>query len=612
MKLPSMQRISRSTLETAFRFPLPLAASFIGTAAAVIIVGHKGPAQPTPLWGLLFGGILGLPLFTGVTLYAERRQWNSVTKWIMQLVPVVLVVAYALTVPAELTEAPARHTIRLLMLAFASHLFVAVAPFCMKGQVNGFWQYNKTLFLRILGAALFAHVAFAGLAFALAALDNLFGMNIPPERYAQLWVLACGLFATTFFLAGVPKDLDGLETSSDFPGGLKIFAQYVLLPIVVVYLAILYAYLGKILITWDWPQGWVSKLILGFSATGTLSLLLLYPVSRDSTNTWIRTLVRWFYVILIPVLIMLFFAIWRRVSEYGITEGRYLAVALGIWLVIIIAYFLLFPRKSIKFIPASLFIGTLLVTYGPWGVFTVSEQSQVSRLETILKRNAMLVDARVKKADGIVPSSDVREVSAVLSYLHDIHGYESIQPWFDQVLRDDSARTGVGYRDASSVVNLLGLEYVQPRREAQGVVILRADENDAWVIKGFDHLLRAERFFERTTRRELAPGAVSCQPSTDLDSLVVVLQIRPQLQDSVQFDIASAVRGMVKEGDRRGSTTLPSEVMTLKQSSGNLSVMLCIPEVCVEHSTNDIRILWYHADVLYTRQPGAVTADAPR
>jgi hypothetical protein len=91
-----------------------------------------------------------------------------------------------------------------------------------------------------------------------------------------------------------PRNLDELEAAREYPKGLKIFTYYILLPIVFVYLAILYAYLAKILISWDWPQGWVSKLILGFAGTGTFSLLLLHPLNHQTENIWVRSLIRWF------------------------------------------------------------------------------------------------------------------------------------------------------------------------------------------------------------------------------------------------------------------------------------------------------------------------------
>jgi hypothetical protein len=121
-------------------------------------------------------------------------------------------------------------------------------------------------------------VLFAGLAIALAALDNLFGVSVPPKRYGDLLVLLAGLFGPWFFLAGIPQDLDNLDRIEEYPKGLKVFAQYILLSLVIVYLLILYAYLLKILIQWNWPQGWVSSLILGFSATSILSLILMHPI----------------------------------------------------------------------------------------------------------------------------------------------------------------------------------------------------------------------------------------------------------------------------------------------------------------------------------------------
>ena len=231
---------------------------------------------------------------------------------------------------------------------------MAIAPFLGAGEINGFWHYNKTLLLRLLTALVYSIVLNSGLSLALAALDHLFGINVPGKRYGELVILIIGLFNTWFFLTGVPEHLDSLDTLTDYPKGLKVFAQYILFPLVAVYLIILYAYLVKILIVWDWPQGWVSKLILGFSTSGILSLLLLYPIRDRVENVWIKTASRWFYVVMIPIVIMLFPALWRRISEYGFTEVRYIGVALGVWLAAIVVYFIFSRLKSIKVIPGSL------------------------------------------------------------------------------------------------------------------------------------------------------------------------------------------------------------------------------------------------------------------
>ena len=159
---------------------------------------------------------------------------------------------------------------------------VGFGPFALRGEQNGFWQYGKSLCVRFITSMLFSGVLYAGLAIALAALNNLFGVDVPAKRYLELWVFLAGMFAVWFFLAGVPEDLDGLESSTDYPKVVKIFAQYILLPLGLVYLVILYAYVGKILIEWSWPRGWVSGLILGYSATGMVLFMLLHPVRAGS------------------------------------------------------------------------------------------------------------------------------------------------------------------------------------------------------------------------------------------------------------------------------------------------------------------------------------------
>jgi len=599
MKIPSLQKISNDAMETFARFPLPLISAAAGTIAALILMDHEGPARPTIVWSVLYCGILGIPLLTGTSLFVEKSRSNPSVGWSVKIAALLLLVAYACMIPPDLTDAPAMHVIRLLLLAFAAHLFVAFGPFMTGDELNGFWQYNKTLFLRILVAVLFAHVVFAGLAFALAALDNLFGMHIPGKRYGELWVLVSGLFITWYFLAGIPKNLDECDASTDYPKGLKVFAQYILLPIVLVYLVILYAYLGKILISWDWPQGWVSKLILGFSGTGILSLLFLYPVSGQTENVWIRTLARWFYVVLIPVVVMLFFAVWRRVSEYGITEGRYLAIALGVWLVIVILYFLFLPRKNIKFIPVSLFLSTLLVIFGPWGVFTVSEQSQVSRLETLLTRNSILVDGKAKKGGGGLPSADVREISAVLSYLHDMHGYESIQPWFEDLLREDPTMPGVRYKSAAAIAAMMGIEYTRAQQEYGGVIFLTTDKDKTIDIRGYRTLLRSQYVHTEKAGNTCVFGTFSYRASDGLDTLTVVQHRDGVSRDSLTIDIGRLVKTVFRDHGNLGADHIPPAAMNAEAASQTLRVSVYLSEARLQRNNEEIKLLSYTADILY-------------
>ena len=173
------------------------------------------------------------------------------------------------------------------------HLLVAFAPFIKAGNINAFWQFNKSLFLRLLTGGIYSVVLYIGLALALLAIENLFGVRISSKTYFKLWIVITGIFNTWFFLAGIPKNLQLLEQETSYPKGLKVFSQYVLISLILVYFIILYSYSIKILIQWQLPEGWVSYLVTGFAGLGVFTLLLLYPVQTTEENKWIK---RFFHI----------------------------------------------------------------------------------------------------------------------------------------------------------------------------------------------------------------------------------------------------------------------------------------------------------------------------
>ncbi|MRR13316.1 DUF4153 domain-containing protein, partial [bacterium] len=367
-----------------------VALAAIGTAVALVLIDAEGSHGASVLYRILLASAPGIPLLAAVALMAEKMAWSRGRSVAANGAALAVLAVYAWNVPPDMENAPALHVIRLLLLTFAAVMLVSVGPYLARGEGNGFWHFNKSLFLRLLVALLYAHILFAGLALALGALDNLFGLDVPGKRYFELWVLLAGFFSTLFFLAGVPEDLPALERRTAYPKGLQVFAQYILLPLVLVYLLILYAYVGKILVSWEWPLGWVSKLILGFSGTGLFALLLLHPLSDRTDNQWVRNAPRHFALALFPLLVMFFLALSRRVGEYGITEGRYLAYLLGGWLLLIALYFTLSRSLNLKLVPATLCALSVLVSVGPWSLFSVSEGSQVGRLRELLEKHQVL------------------------------------------------------------------------------------------------------------------------------------------------------------------------------------------------------------------------------
>lgn len=75
---------------------------------------------------------------------------------------------------------------------------------------------------------------------------------------------------------------------------------------------------------WQLPNGMVSALILGYISVGLLALLLVYPIREQRGNGWIKIFSKYFYLFLLPLIILLVLAVTKRIDSYGITQYRYI------------------------------------------------------------------------------------------------------------------------------------------------------------------------------------------------------------------------------------------------------------------------------------------------
>jgi hypothetical protein len=95
-----------------------------------------------------------------------------------------------------------------------------------------------------------------------------------------------------------------------------------------------------------------------------LALLLVHPLRNRPGHRWIQLYSRSFYAGLFPLIVLLLMAIWRRLSEYGLTEDRYFLLVLTLWMTGIASYFSFGRHPIIKAIPLSLAL--LAVLHAGW------------------------------------------------------------------------------------------------------------------------------------------------------------------------------------------------------------------------------------------------------
>ncbi len=602
MKLPSITQILAELNRAFRRFPLALIGTAIGTIAAIVLVEREASPEPSIFYPILLSTILAIPLLTALRLATEREDSGSGRIWAMQGIGVALLIVYAFTVPSDLFRAPMYYLFRFFAFGIVCCLLFSFLPFARSRQSNGFWQFNRIIVYRVILAGAFALVLFMGLGLALAALDNLFGMDVPSKRYFELWILILGLFAVPFMLSGIPEKLRELGEADDYPRSLRVLGQYVLPPLVLIYFVILYAYVAKIVVTWSWPQGWVGRLILGFSATGILSLFVLDPIRDKMETLWVKKVARWYYVILLPLIVVLFLALWRRISEYGLTEDRYLGLAIGAWLALIAGYFLLSRAKSIKMIPASLCVFTFLISIGPWGMFSVSEKSQVGRLRNMLTADSILVNGAVQEAPSPVSDDHDLQISSILAYLHEIHGFSAIQPWFAESLRSDSAEGWNRYKSASYVAGLLGVEYNprgMPGRDEYFFVF--ADLQAPISISGYDDMVQAD-FGNREARSRRIDAPLAGEVETTADSVIVRIMSDTARADSIVIPLRPLIERIVSTHSRADGQQIPADLAVFEYETAGYKTKVVLLKANIQKSDSVTALDSYDALILYSRK----------
>ncbi len=511
MQSVSLKNLFEKALQSLRRFPFTLLFTVIGVSTTLYLIQHNiEPEDDLEKLNLIITSVLGLSVFFSIHMLTEKMKASIGLKSLLAGAGLLFLGGVYFTLPLKRDEVGSQPVyLRLFVFFVCAHLLAAFIPFIKNKNLNGFWQYNRKLFIRFLTSALFSAVIFAGLSLALLAIHQLFDVRIDVKRYPEMWVVVAGIFNTWMFLSGVPRHFEALDADIDYPKGLRIFAQYVLLPLLVLYLLILYAYGAKIILLWNWPKGIISYLVICVAAVGSLTFLFLYPYGESEEHQWIKKAGRIFYLLMLPLLILLFIAISMRLSDYGITMHRYIIFMMGLWLSAVSLY-TISGRANIRFIPMSLTAFLLISIIGPWSMFSVSERSQVNRLEKMLTQHGILKERKIVN-ENLLPSGKTNttdnldgmknslklndslqtEVSSILDYLSNINRLESINPWFSQNM-DSLKRKLNRYEISDLYMQAMGLQYNGGEMEdstAEAVNSLQIHPEKAMValpVSGYD------------------------------------------------------------------------------------------------------------------------------
>lgn len=625
MKFPSLHYLKEKSVTAFKRFPLSILFAVVGVISAIYLIENEHRLESVfPITNLLLTSALAIPLFFCINVYSEKFLLTTKFKTLGIFIGLVLLALIYYSLPSSpLTFNTAIPYIRYVIYNIGIHLLVAFIPFVKTKELNGFWQYNKLLFIRFITSALYSGFIYVGIVLALVALNVLFDIKIRDQLYFELWVIVVGLFNTWFFTAGMPSSFQNLDADDDYPKGLKIFAQFVLFPLLILYLLILYGYGLKIILTWDWPKGVVSYLIVCVAILGILTLLLVHPYSKLKENKWMAHFSRAYYFILIPLIALLFFAISMRIGEYGITINRYIIYLLGAWLSIVSLYFAL-GKTNIKFIPVSLFLAITLTSFGPWGMFSVSENSQVNRLKNILEQHQLISDDKIIKEqeltidsayyyqhsfkptnEQLLPDSVKNDIKSILDYLNDFHGLGKIKPWFTknydiEITEFNKAkRKWQRINEAEIYMNALGLEYTHHYVEYNKVFFSFSSnmQNHAIPIRDYDYQIQLNDNYHIHDKNPITFNIDSneFQLIKQKEENLFVLTKENQLISAIDFN--SLVTKLTEDYGNTNSYSLSPKEMTTYATTMENKAMLVFKNINLEKKDGKLNITYFNGDL---------------
>jgi len=370
------------------------------------------------------------------TLLTALGKWSARRRWAVTAAGLAAAVAYGLTTLRFELGAERWRAAALLATAALWLAFVPVLARSMGGDATlRFRRVGGRIVLRTIAASLYGAGLFAGLALAIAAVGSLFELELPNDIYGHVFGWIAFALVPWVVVGGVeeyarPLDRDGAATDV-----VHRIAAYLVVPLVVIYYAILYAYAVRIAALGEMPENLLSPLSIAAGALTTLALVLFTDRTADDRAG--HRVLRLLPPLFVPLGILGIRAIGLRVEQYGWTEFRYLRIALlaGFLGLALAGTVRALRRRPLPVHLAPLVLAGVLAlsAVGPWGATAVSRRSQQARLRDALETAGILQDGRLRsdptpaRAEGrTVPNEVYEQITSTARYLHDHFGRDAV------------------------------------------------------------------------------------------------------------------------------------------------------------------------------------------
>lgn len=401
-----LSNINEKIKTTFFEFPLIVLFIFSSVLLSFLEV-HKVDLFGSMQEDIVFTLILSIIPLISIKLFAKSFGLASLKECALN---VLMVMYMAYNVIHFDVESAFLVGLIFLTITFSPYLF-------RKNTNKDFIFYNYDLIYSSLFAFLASLILFLGLSAIFASVGYLFEIKIHHRVYTDISIASFLGLMPLLFLSNLSKQFDFSNEEFRVVKAFEILIKNILLPLLLVYMVILYLYFFKILIEQSLPKGNLASMIIAFGSIGVLTKILIYTI-KDNSSRLVKFFDKYFfYTMLIPIG-MLCVSFFRRVSDYGITEARYAIGVFIVWFIVIcIISFIKKENFNFKYIVISLAALCVIALLGPISATNISAKSQLDRFNSILERNSILVGGKIFPATKDLSLDDRIDLTSIASYL---------------------------------------------------------------------------------------------------------------------------------------------------------------------------------------------------
>ena len=378
-----------SQITSAFkRFPLASAFAIFATIAFIYFYENSlSPTHSKLTYWLFIYPIAATMIALTISLVHESRKKFSIIPHIIAEA-VWLAISIALVFYHFSTNNYTEHIYVLVTWLFiytTAFLSIFVAPFFKQKDENGFWIFLMRNAKAAVNAITISVVLILAINWLLFGFFNLFDIKVSDKPFIySVIICSCTIFPILFF-SGIPSIDECLQETPALNKFQASTNKFLFLPVLSLYIILLYAYIAKIIIQWEMPKGMVSYLVSASMMLMLLRVTLTLPERINPKPSFEKKLLKILPAACIPLVILMSVGIIRRISDYGISEDRYYITAINIFYYAIIAILLIDKIKCKSRFIAIVFCSMFFIlTNGPLSAINVTHRVWMESIKTAL------------------------------------------------------------------------------------------------------------------------------------------------------------------------------------------------------------------------------------